>query len=179
MHDESFTYDKTVKEAIIQTVVELVMKTELGRLSVSEIAKAAGVSRSSFYRNFDSKEQPLVVYIQERYREYFESEISALAHGEAPALDVFLLKRFRFVKENAEFFTALKRNNLLEYVFEHMEPDLNHFLSGNISGRSPYYRALFTGACAGVIRCWIDRRFKESPEEMLALFTNGIQDAAQ
>lgn len=172
MKKDLITYNDTVKEAITLSTLNLIQKKELNRISISEIIKMAGVSRSSFYRNFETKEQVLILYIQKKYRDYFENELSAIASGEIVEMNEFLKKRFRFVKENQNFFIALRKNNLLEYVFEHMEPELSNFLSGNVALCSPYYLALFSGACAAIARCWIDRRFLETEEEMLELLLN-------
>lgn len=169
MKKKDITYNDTVKEAITLSVLKLISEQKLQNISISEIIKIAGVSRSSFYRNFTSKEEVLVLHIQKKYKEYFADELSLLNSGKSVDMKQFLLKRFRFINTNREFFIALRKSNLLEYVFEHMEPELSHFLSGNMALLSPYYFAIFTGSCAGFVRCWIDRRFQETEEELLEL----------
>ncbi|MBR2029396.1 MAG: TetR family transcriptional regulator C-terminal domain-containing protein, partial [Clostridia bacterium] len=37
---------------------------------------------------------------------------------------------------------------------------------------SKYYRAMFAGACAGIIRKWVDNNFAESEEEMVEIFSS-------
>lgn len=174
MKTKSITYNDTVKEAITFAMLKLIYKKEVSQISISELIKVAGVSRSSFYRNFETKEQVLLLYIQNEYKVYFAEELSSIKAGASMDMNTFLLKRFCFIKTYRDFFIALRKSNLLEYVFERMEPELSNFLSGNNILLSPYYLALFSGACAAIIRCWIDRKFQESEEEMLELLTRYI-----
>lgn len=81
-----------------------------------------------------------------------------------------MLARLAFIRENKAIFTALERANLLEHFFWHLDPELLDFLSETPSSTSPYQRAIFAGASAGLIRCWIKRKFKETPEELLTRF---------
>ena len=45
-------------------------------------------------------------------------------------------------------------------------------LCGQHEGTNIYYRAMFSGSCAGIVRCWIEGGFAESEETMVKLFAN-------
>ena len=60
---DKMTYNQTVKEAIAIALVQLMKRKNFEDISVSEIVKIAGVGRSSFYRNFESKKDVLSYYI--------------------------------------------------------------------------------------------------------------------
>lgn len=143
MKKKEITYNDTVKEAITLALLQLNKKKDFHQISISEIVKLAGVSRSSFYRNFETKEQVLVLYIQEKYKESFAKELLALANDEPIDVQHFLLKRLRFIRENSDYFTLLRKSNLLEYVFANIDSGLSHFLSGNVTLHSPYYSLYF------------------------------------
>ena len=71
---QKITMNETVREAIAQALIRLMKTTPFAQISISEIAKVAGVSRSSIYRNYDSKEQILHSHIHALYHSYFEEE---------------------------------------------------------------------------------------------------------
>ena len=48
-----------VKRNIVRALIELMQKKNYSDISVSEITALAGVSRISYYRNYDSKEDIL------------------------------------------------------------------------------------------------------------------------
>ena len=49
-----------VKTSIINALIDLMKEKNFDAISVSEITARAGVSRVSYYRNFDSKEDILI-----------------------------------------------------------------------------------------------------------------------
>lgn len=164
--------NETVREALAIALLQLMKNKELSEISISEIVKVAGVGRSSFYRNFDSKEQLLCSYIIDLYHDYFLEKNVPLQMADAGQVEAFLLPRFNFIKEHRDIFKALHKNGMLYYLFERLEDELILLLCGQTEETSSYYRAMFSGSCAGIIRHWIERDFAESIEEMVRLFAN-------
>lgn len=166
MKKQDITYNDTVKEALAVALIQIMMEKKISTISISEIVEKAGVSRSSFYRNFDNKEEILIDYIQKRYKTYFKKELNSTLPTD---MQTFLLYRFKFIRYHKNYFIALRKNNLLNYLFEEMDHDLANFLSGNRCFKSPYHKAVFASCSAGIIRQWIDNNFKESEQEIIDL----------
>lgn len=166
---EKITLNETVCEAIGIALVQLMKQKPFVKITISEIAATAGVSRNSVYRNYENKEQILEKYIQALYQNAIESGMLK-QYSEGQTVEQFLLPRFQFIKQNRDFFTVLKQNNLLYYIFEQMNPELLLMLGGHKKGDSSYYFQMFAGAYAGVINLWIRNDFKESEEEMVQIF---------
>ena len=61
--ENTLTLNKTIRESLALALIRLLKKKDFSSITVSEIVKLAGVSRSSFYRNFESKEQLLLSYL--------------------------------------------------------------------------------------------------------------------
>ena len=165
---DSLTLNETVRESIALALLALMEEKPFAAISVSEIVRAAGVARSSFYRNFDGKEHVLRSYLRDLYRAYFAEE-RVPESAQADDAD-YLLPRFRFVRRHAGLFTLLHRHGLLYYIFEQMEPELIGMLCARDTALPRYVLAMSAGACAGVIRMWIENDFAESEEELTALF---------
>lgn len=169
---EKMSVNETVRESLAIALLQLMKNKELSEISISEIVKVAGVGRSSFYRNFESKEHLLSSYIIDLYREYFREKNVPLQISDANEVEAFLTPRFNFIKEHREIFKALHKNGMLYYLFSELEDDLILLLCGQSKETSSYYRAMFSGSCAGIIRHWIERDFRESVEDMVKLFAN-------
>ncbi len=170
--ENNITLNKMIRESIALALIQLMAKKPFTKISISEIVKVAGVSRSSFYRNFDSKEQILISYIYNLYNDFFDAKDILSIYPKQADLEHFLLPRFHFIKQNKDFFTALRKNNLLYYIFEQMEPELILLLCGQDNSLSHYYCAMFSGSCASIVRSWIDNDFRETEEEMATIFAN-------
>ncbi|MBQ9766028.1 MAG: TetR/AcrR family transcriptional regulator [Lachnospiraceae bacterium] len=170
--ENSLTINKIVCESISLALVQLMNKKPFNQITISEITKTAGVGRSSFYRNFDSKEQILLSYIHNLYGDFFSAKDILSVYPKQTDLEHFLIPRFRFIKKHKDFFIALRKNNLLYYIFEQMEPELILLLCGQDNSLSKYYCSMFSGSCASIVRLWIDTDFKETEEEMAAIFAN-------
>ena len=167
---KNMTYNETMREAMAVALLQLMKKKAFAQITISEIIKLAGVSRSSFYRNYASKEEILCQYICTLYREFFQQEHVLLRVTDRSQVLAFLLPRFRFIKEHRDIFITLSQHNMLYYFFRQIESDLIPLLCGQDADISPYYRAMFSGASAGIIFHWIENDFKESEEELARLF---------
>ena len=170
--ENTLTLNKTVRESLALALIRLLKKKDFSSITVSEIVKLAGVSRSSFYRNFESKEQLLLSYLYDLYKDFFGSDEFLASMPKYNKMQEFLLPRFQFIKRNRDLFLVLRKHNLLYYAFEQLENDMIHLLTGYNSTIPDYYRAMFSGSCAGIIRMWIDHGFKESEEEMMQIFAD-------
>ncbi len=153
-------------------LIRLMKNKTIGEISVTEIAQVAGVNRTSFYRNFESKEQVLVVYINQIYRQFFASdEILRTVKGPEDIYG-FCLPRFRFVREHKDFFIALQKSHLLGFAFEQMEKPLLLYMNGLTEPVERYYFAGVIGACIGIIHEWIEEEFRKTDEELVQEFIN-------
>lgn len=168
------TLNETVREAITIALIRLMTQKPLAEIPITEIVKSAGVSRNSFYRNFDSREQVLCAHINSLYRSFFAEQEVPLHLQDRNALHSFYLLRFQFVKKHRDFFSGLCRSNLLEYAFEHLDRDLLLRISGLEPSANEYALAVSCSACAGMIRAWIINDFRESEEELASVFSSII-----
>lgn len=57
------TFHESVKEAIALALIQMMENKKINDITILEIVKKAGVGRSSFYRNFDNKEDVINYYI--------------------------------------------------------------------------------------------------------------------
>ncbi len=170
------TLNETVREALGIALFQIMETKSFYDITIREIAAAAGVSRSSFYRNFTTKEDLLSAYITSLYRNSFNTSDAPLCVGDLEQVRDFLEPRFRFVKEHCDIYRALYRNNLLYHFYWQTENNIIQLLCGQDKPISPYYRAMLSGACAGIVRCWIESDFRDNEATMAAFFATSFQN---
>ena len=154
-----------VIEHITDALLKLLKEKSLQEISISEIVDAAGVGRTSFYRNYETKEdvvkKHIVALIEKWDQDYKASgkDSNAELYGSL----------FQHLKDNADFYLLLKERNLmhlfLEAFLERTGPKAEY---ENIWA---YTTAFITYGTYGWIEEWINRGMQESAETMAKLLS--------
>ena len=155
-----------VLEHITATVLRLLKEKTLQEISISEIVNEAAVGRTSFYRNFETKEDVVKRYISALI-EQWEREYKASGKDSNAELYGSL---FKHLKDNADFYLLLKERNLmhlfLEVFIEKSGPkpeDINMWA---------YTKSFIAYGTYGWIEEWIARGMQESAETMAELLAS-------
>lgn len=160
-----------MRAVIAEALVSMMRERSYSSISVRELSFRSHVSKSSFYRCFGSKDDALLHYGRVLYARDFESELrGGVARRSREESGRFLRKRFDFVRRHAGYFRALENNGLLDRMFASLDMDMADLLSDGTASVSPYTRALFVGSSASIIKCWIQRDFREGEDELVELF---------
>ena len=61
---------KRSKEYITEAILQLLNKKKYENITITDIAEKAGVTRITFYRNFESKDDIIKQYIQNIFSQY-------------------------------------------------------------------------------------------------------------
>ena len=155
-----------VLEHITSSVLKLLREKPLQEISISEIVNEAAVGRTSFYRNFETKEDVIKRYIS-CLIEQWDQEYKSTGKDSNPELYGSL---FKHLKDNADFYLLLKERNLM-YLF------LDVFMEKN--GPKPedvnmwaYTKSFIAYGTYGWIEEWINRGMQESAETMADLLAS-------
>lgn len=151
-------------ESIQQAMNELLKTKPFKEITILDIVKKAGVSRSAFYRNYQSKEEVLQSIVHDSYAEMI-NEIKATSDTANPDLwrhiiikEIEQCRKFYSI-HNAE---AWQGNTLLQcmndYFGEMMSPYTNN--------KDEMQMRFWMGGIFNVIQFWLDNGMKESPEEL-------------
>lgn len=163
--NEELRYKDTVKEAIAIALVDLMGTRPLDQISVKDIVLRAGVGRSSFYRNFGRREDILLLCIDHM----LQLPPKAAPYSNENVRDSLII-HFQIVKRNRDFFTLLRRQNLLHLLYQQTCLDVKRSIKDYGLYRNPYQAAFFSGAGASVLIQWIENGFRESESEMADMF---------
>ncbi|MDE6655744.1 MAG: TetR/AcrR family transcriptional regulator [Anaeroplasmataceae bacterium] len=144
----------------------------LSDITIKELVKKAGVARASFYRNFKTKEDVIIYFLNTLLLQYKEKYAADLAHI---ARYDNVLRTFTYVlsyqMELYSLFQAKLGQMFLDAINEYIitSTDLLHEKQ---LYKYPFYS--YAGALYNVIYYWIITGCKESPEEITEAYFNSL-----
>lgn len=160
------TVNCVVKESITEALLRLMQKKNFYAISITELTHFAGVSRISFYRNFDSKEDVLIKHMHEH-------SIAAFADLKATNVRERLIGLFKVTDELGDILDLLYSQNLSHLFLQYFactigaKPEQNNL--------EAFQNSMMMGICFGALDEWVKRGRKESPEQMVDLLQNVIK----
>ena len=155
--------DSYVANKITETLLDLLKKYDLNKISISVLCERAGVGRASFYRNFNSKEDVLKKYDQkliELWGKDYENNSSSTPETLVPSL-------VSHYKKNKVFYSILYRENLSYIVLDTILYACK--LQEKKSNIEAYTTACIGYGLFGIINEWIARGMTETEDELLKI----------
>lgn len=154
-----------VCECITQSLFRLMRRKPYDKITVTDLVREAGVSRNSFYRNYQSIEEIIRQFLEERTSKWWNELIAD--PGRYPHVISEMFGHLLGMKEEIDL---LYRAGLSHLLMEHIVLCGKQSLTGEL--KNTYQTAFLSGALCGLVNEWILRGMKESPEEMERLFSN-------
>lgn len=157
-----------VKNSIVSALIDLMREKKFDSITVSEITTHAGVSRVSYYRNFDSKEDILTGSLRD-LMDRFSEEINALP-GHTPTRRI-MTAFFHVARENAAIFNLLHQAGMDDQIQESLDQFIlscPHFPS--LDRRRTYPAYLFSGALFRLLIRWYSEGMTENDSELSNIF---------
>ena len=155
-----------LKECIADALIELLHKKQIENITISEITDLAGVWRSTYYRNFTSKEDIL---------NYKLTLITKRWVNESDLLDFRVsgenMKKFlNFLYSNQDLLMLYHNANLIHMLFLIIYKTIGPSEFDNQTSR--FGKSIFSFSVFAIIYEWLKDGMKESPEELAEiLFT--------
>ncbi len=149
-----------LKECLADALIQLLETRPIAKITVPEIAKLAGVGRTTYFRNFDSKEEMLsfkLILMWERWAEEHKTKKRSYSPDDA-------LSFFRFNYGIRSLLTLMYSRGLQSSLYR----AFNTYLTPpDIADPLECYRSSFYSyGLFGLLDEWIVRGFCETPEEM-------------
>ncbi|MBO0456696.1 TetR/AcrR family transcriptional regulator [Enterococcus hulanensis] len=171
--------------------LELLQTSEFKKIKISEIAAKAGVSRVTFYKKFQNKEDLLDSIVEDFLAEMthvFQSNVLFYEQVGVPSVEAIrtnLTTRvenvIRFFWENREKIEILTSQNSEIDLLKYVRSLFNKQLKGNLplifsvnfdpQTLNEYLDYLSKGSYL-IIGTWIRKRFEDSPEEITEIIVN-------
>ena len=158
----------TTKQIISLSLYKLLFKKEYDEITVKEICEEAGISRMSFYRYYDKKDDIFIDYCDERFEEFYELYILE----QKQPLRELIISMFAFFKRYRRQIMILKkahREQLLNAQFDSyaryvlFNSDVPEF----VKHKDNHIAASFlSGGALNVLLYWLENDIDKTPEQM-------------
>lgn len=161
------TENPLLKECLFTALIKLMDQKDFKDIKISEIAQKAGVSRMTYYRTYESKEDILIQYFEDQSQQMI---LTVMGHPELTVYDIFCLF-FTFFKNQAHLIEYLYKAGLLKEVIQRFTTFVSEAYdkSGDRMLDLAYktYEVNFvSGGLFLLLLNWIERGLIETPEEM-------------
>ena len=154
----------------IQTALIRLMKTkELKDITITELTALAGVSRTTYYRNYYEKEDVL--------QDLFTGLMMEISKKILAAKTVYetALAVFEGIQKNADVYRLLMKASYAEPMLR----EVTRIASADTPEDEPLEQmriAFLTGALFNMIRVWMDGGMHQSPEEMAGMYMEILKE---
>ncbi|MBE6500773.1 MAG: TetR/AcrR family transcriptional regulator [Methanobrevibacter thaueri] len=149
------------KEKIVQSLIELMRTNEFETITVKNISQLAQINRSTYYRNFKSKEDIIGYKLESIMNEYLEEFQNKQVKNKETYIQTILET---FLKYD-EFFKIIHKQNQ-SYIIQKV---LIKFFSNkleNTSKKEKYQIYYHIGGIYNFIICWIENNMEDEPANL-------------
>jgi len=166
---------RRTRELLADALLALGAASTIDDLAVGDLAEGAGVSRSTFYQHFASKDDFLV----RSWVNLLQATEDACAQRFPDRADIIASKPlFHHVAQAREFVRSLVRSEIYPRQMAAGEEKLRAIAEANVARRMPHWSkerrretAIYiAGGFVGLLRWWMESGLKRSPEDMQAAF---------
>ena len=149
-----------VDEYITEALLMLMKNKDYKDVSITEICEKAGVTRMSFYRNFESKEDILKKWLTAVTDDFLSA--SGISYKNDSNREYFV-KLFTHLKKHKDVCQAMNKAGLIHLVKDQFD---RVFLSIHRDEYDDYKSYFLAGGIYNVFLLWLINGCKETPEEL-------------
>ena len=145
------------KRKITEALLELMKVTPFSKITIKDIVEQAGLTRQTFYHNFETKEDVLLCQLDEHMTAF----VQYLSKRKVSDWEDVICCFFRFWQEHADFLKLLQKNNLiyllslrLPVYFETVKKA--HFSQTDLTdAEARLWFAFVTGGMVNTLTSWL------------------------
>lgn len=154
---------KYVMDRITHSLIELMNETPIGNISICAVIDNAEVSRNSFYRHFQDKDDILRYYISSETEQWLSRTGMNYLNASSPQdYIVFLLNH---LYEYRSIIDLLIRDNKMSLLEEEFDKQFTAILS---DVTDPWHIAFTVGGFYKLFCYWAKTGYAKTPEEIAA-----------
>ena len=161
--------NKLTRECLTTALMQLMKEKSLDKITITELVKRSGVSRTAFYRNYSSKED-ILVDIRNSIAETSNSFLVKPELKDNPRL--WFRECFKIVQDNADLIRPILDAKLTLGDFFKNQSVLDSLYSTD-NRMNRYKNLAIEAAFQRIMIVWFDEGMSESVDEM-ASFCNDI-----
>ncbi len=162
---------KITRESIFTALIIKLKKESFNDITITQLTKVAGVSRMAFYRNYITKEDIIIKYLDELFNEF----VNEIKCSKISTRYDFALLYFSFFMNRNEIIETLVNSGLSYILFDRFSFNMSKFFMitpYSFLFKLEYNNYLAHYASAGllsILLAWIKNTKRESIEDMSKL----------
>lgn len=167
------------KEWIVEALLKLLEQKPYDKITITEIVAEAQLARRTFYRNFNSKEDVLDLYIQKLVVQYIRLLKKEKVLNVYNGARVF----FNFWKGHIDFLTLMDKNNLLYMILQKYSsylPTIHKLVKADKKYENDeileYVLTFSAGGFSNMLIKWVNDGAKKSIDEMASLVSRILNE---
>lgn len=153
-----------IRMCIAKALIHLLESKNLEEITITALAKAANVSRMTFYKYYSSKQEVLVDYMYELMNEYMESANRRRDIGHFQD-QRHICHFFSFFKEHNKEIMTLINADMYSIVINAVNTYMEVYVLPE-SKYSKYELYYYAGALCNIYIQWLNNGMVETPEEI-------------
>ena len=156
-------------ECLADALITLMKEKDYRLITVSEIAKRAGVGRATYFRHVERKEDLIVFKLKVCWERWAEAAGLRMTNGFAlENTEAF----FRFNYANREWLRLVYDAGLSRILLSTFDVI---FAEASLDREQQYADAFFKYGLCGLLNTWIANGFEETPEDMIRIGGNIVR----
>ena len=164
--------NQLTKECIEAALVMLMKDHDFDSISITDIIRRAGVSRSAYYRNYTSK-QDILANIYERVATTIVDALSIELATQNMVNSYRVL--FDKVQEISSLFEIIQMAGMMDQF--QMTVNAKYLQAIDVNSATEYYRVLsWIGSIFNIILGWMQRENRETPEQMAQICSQFLSE---
>ncbi|MBQ6206380.1 MAG: TetR/AcrR family transcriptional regulator [Oscillibacter sp.] len=149
-----------VSDYITDALLFLMEREDYHNISITDLCKKAGVTRMSFYRNFESKEDILRKWLKDVTEQFLKE--SGISYRDDTSRD-YIITLFTHLKQYQRICSAIYKAGLSYLLKDEFD---RVFLSIHREEYEDYKSYFHAGGIYNVFLLWLIKGCAESPEEL-------------
>ncbi len=163
------------KNNIEAALIALMKEKPYSDITISAIARRAGLSRQAFYLNFDNKEAVLLRSL----KRLFDDIMQLVRYKKIDSVDALVATYTDVVENNAVYFKSLADNNLtglvcrlFSYELVQLPPVLPSQRENQTTAERRYFNAFWVSAFVEVYALWLTEGMATDRSEINRIITD-------
>lgn len=153
----------TSLDQIADALVELLDSKGFGQISVSELCRASGISRQTFYNLYQSKENVIIYVLQDKYCHIPDTD-------EEDPLKLICEEYAHYIYDNRDLLCLLTENRITYLLYDSICSSLNSccsFIGACATHGQPVFgTGFFAGAITGFVQSYCGQQDPMSYEQL-------------
>lgn len=173
---------KTSAKLIYEALLECLNQKPFHEITITDIHKVSSLSRSTFYRNFDSLIDVLKWKSDQSFEKLFNSYIKNINPTKPHQLITFFFNYWFNNSEILEILLHINRQDIIYNSFINKSQIITNYYKEKVSlpiNNYDYYIAIRVGIFISILMTWIKNGKKESAQEITKIILEQLEFISQ